>query len=227
MKPFASWSGILGVISLLLAAVLGYAQFSDFDHVSQYLSEMYAVGTPYGRELRFFLLVPGGVLITLFGLLAGMQYPESRLIRFGFTGIAISYGCATVVGSAFPCDAGCTRDLSEASSSYVIHLTAGMVTHLLVPPSLLLIGTAAWKWINGKAVALSSIAIGTLCLGCNVLLGDDPTSPYAGLFQRIFEGSILSWILIVAFSVPRSSSARLFDHDAGRRMVRGLLASSI
>jgi hypothetical protein len=222
MKSLASWSGFLGVISLLLATVLGCAQFSEFDHVSQYLSEMYAVGTPYGRELRLFLLVPGGVLITVFALLAGREY-KSRLIGLGFLGIAISYGCATVVGSAFPCDAGCPRDLSEASPSYVIHLTAGMVTHLLVPPSLLLIGIAAWRWTDDKAVAFSTITIGTLGLGCNVLLGDDPTSPYAGLFQRIFEGSTVGWILIVVFGLQRNASARLFDYDAGGRMVRPLL----
>jgi hypothetical protein len=215
MKLLASWSGILGVISLLLAAVLGCAQFSEFDHMSQYLSEVYAVGTPYGRELRFFLLVPGGILIMLFGLLAGRELPESRLVGVGFLGIALFYGGSTVAGSVFPCDAGCTRDLGTPSASYVIHLMAGVFTHTLVPPSLVLIGIAARKWKDGKVVAFSGIAVGTLCFACNLVLGADPTSVYTGLFQRIFEGSILCWILIVAFFMQRSSAARLLDNTVG------------
>jgi hypothetical protein len=221
MKSVGSWSGILGVISLLLAAILGCAQFSDFDHISQYVSEVYAVGTPYGRELRFFLLVPGGILVTLFGVLAPRQFPKSRLIGLGFLGVAIFYGISTVIGSVFPCDAGCTRDLSEPSSSYLIHLTAGMLTHSLVPPSLLMIGIAALKWRNGKLVVLSSVAVATLCFGCNFHLGADPTSVYAGLLQRIFEGSILCWILIVAFFMQKASHS--FDHEIEARVMRSPL----
>jgi hypothetical protein len=221
MRSLASWSGILGVAGALLAAILGFAQFSDFDHMSQYLSEVFAVGTPYGREIRTFLLAPSGILIALFGFLAGMVLPKSRLASLGFMGVAIFYGIATVIGSVFPCDAGCSRELSAPSNSYVIHLAAGVFTHLLVPPSLLMIGIAARKWRNGKLVAFASLAVGALCLGCNQLLGADPLSVYAGLFQRIFEGSILCWILIVALFMQRSFAAQVSDQDSDARMLQG------
>src|SRR5690606_27780331 len=133
---------------------------------------------------------------------------------------ALFYGVATVIGSVFPCDAGCSRELSAPSSSYVIHLVAGVSTHVLVPPSLLMIGIAARKWENGRLVAFASIAAGTLCLGCNQLLSADPLSVYAGLFQRIFEGSILCWIVLVSFFLQRSVAAHV-RQDIDARPLQG------
>jgi uncharacterized protein DUF998 len=220
MRLLASWSGIMGVTCLLLAAILGCAQFSEFNHMSQYLSELYAVGTPYGWELRFFLLVPGGILITLFGFLAGKEFPKSWLVRFGFAGVALFYGMSTIVGSAFPCDEGCTRELSSPSWPYIIHLSAGFLTHTLVPPSLLMIGIAARKWNNGRIVAVVTAALAAICFGCNLVLGADPLSEYAGLLQRIFEGAVVCWIALAAFFLQSSFADRSFERGVKIGMTR-------
>ena len=209
-RSIAYWSGIIGVSCLLLAAVLGSAQFSDFDHTSQYLSELYAVGTPYGFELRFFLLVPGGIFIAVFGFLAEREFPRTWLARCGFLGVALFYGVSTIVGSVFPCDEACTRELSSPSWAYVIHLTAGILTYLLVPPSLLMIGIAAWRWSNAKIVALATCALGAISLVCNLVLSADPLSEYAGLVQRLFEGAVVCWISLVVFYFR---AATLFGRD--------------
>ena len=62
MRSLAAWSGVVGVAASLVAAILGGLQFSDYSHLSNYLSEAYAVGTPYGAWLRFGLYVPSGLL---------------------------------------------------------------------------------------------------------------------------------------------------------------------
>jgi Protein of unknown function (DUF998) len=122
MRALASWSGILGVASSVLAAVLGGLQFPDYSHVSQYLSEAYAQETPYGPALRYALYVPSGILIALFGGLTTLRLARYRLISLGFLGVAIFYGISITVGSVFPCDAGCNKDLGPASWSHASHL---------------------------------------------------------------------------------------------------------
>ena len=189
MRSLASWSGIMGVASSILAAALGGLQFSDYSHVSQYLSEAYAAGTPYGHLLRYFLLVPSGALIMVFGLLLGREFRHSRLLWLGYLGIAVFYGLSMAVGSVFPCDAGCNRELETPSWSHVIHLTSGALTHAFVPGSLLMIAFAARKSTGGNIIAGATFMAAAVCAVCNTFLAIDPLSPFAGLFQRGFEGS--------------------------------------
>jgi hypothetical protein len=198
MRSLASWTGILGVASSILAAYLGGLQFADYSHVSQYLSEAYAAGTPYGHVLRYCLLVPSGALIMVFGLLLGRELRHSRLLWLGFVGIAMFYGLSMAVGSVFPCDAGCNRELQTPSWSHVIHLTSGACTHAFVPGRLLMIAFAARKSTGGNIIAYTTFMAAAVCAVCNTLLAIDPLSPLAGLFQRGFEGSILCWIAVVA-----------------------------
>jgi hypothetical protein len=208
MRSLASWSGILGVAGSLLAAVLGGLQFSDYSHLSQYLSEVHAVGTPYGFWLRYALYVPSGILIALFALCAISQVPRHRLLIPGFLGIAIFYGISMAVGSVFPCDAGCNKELGPASWSHVIHLTSGAFTHAFVPGALLLIGIATRKWQEGKRIAFASLAAAGFCFACNLMLAVDPLWTYAGLVQRMFEGTVLGWVVLVALCLRRKAAAQ-------------------
>jgi uncharacterized protein DUF998 len=222
MRSLASWSGILGVASSILAAALGGLQFSDYSHVSQYLSEAYAAGTPYGHLLRYFLLVPSGALIMVFGLLLGREFRHSRLLWLGFLGIAMFYGLSMAVGSVFPCDAGCNRELETPSWSHVIHLTSGALTHAFVPGSLLMIAFAARKQTGGNIIAGATFMAAAVCAVCNTFLAIDPLSPFAGLFQRGFEGSILCWIAIVAVAPRYASATPRVAQDGLRRAIRSL-----
>jgi hypothetical protein len=221
VRSLASWCGIPGVAGSLLAAVLGGLQFSDYSHLSQYLSEAYAVGTPYGFALRYFLYVPSGILIALFALCARRELPRHGFIGLGFLGIAIFYGIAMVIGSVFPCDAGCNRDLSPSSWSHVIHLTSGAFTHMFVPGALLLIGCAARKRPDGPRIAVASLAAATLCFACNLVLGADPLWVYVGLVQRMFEGSVLCWVVFVALRLRPKAAAQQHTPDVDLAVIQG------
>jgi hypothetical protein len=222
MRSLAYWSGILGVAGSILAAAAGGLQFSDYSHVSQYLSEAYAAGTPYGHLLRYFLLVPSGALIMVFGLLLMREFRHSRLVWLGFLGIAILYGLSMVVGSVFPCDAGCNKELEPPSWSHVIHLTSGALTHAFVPGSLLMIAFAARKQIGGNIIAGATFMTAAICAVCNTFLAIDPLSPLAGLFQRGFEGSILCWIAVVAVALRCTSTTPHVARDGVRCAIRSL-----
>lgn len=222
MPSLASWSGILGVAGSILAAALGGLQLSDYSHVSQFLSEAYAVGTPYGQVLRYCLLVPSGALIVLFGLLLMREFRHSRLAWLGFLGIAIFYGLSMAVGSVFPCDAGCNKELETPSWSHVIHLASGALTHSLVPGCLLMIGLAARKQTGGNIIAGATFMTAAICAVCNTFLAIDPLSPFAGLFQRGFEGSVLCWIASVAIALRYASATPRVARDGMRRAIRSL-----
>jgi Protein of unknown function (DUF998) len=192
----ASWFGLLGVLFFISAAVLGGQQFSDYSHISQLISESYAIGTPYGLQLRYLGFLPAGLFLGGFAFYAARALPKSSLAKLGFAGLGIFYGIATIIVSLFPCDKGCNKELVDPSISQLIHNLTGLLTYLIVPVCLMILGIEARKWANGKYVSYSGIACGLTAILFVGILSSDLHSEFAGLYQRIIEGSVLFWIVV-------------------------------
>ena len=191
----ASWFGLLGVIFFVSATILAGLQFSNYSHLSQLISESYAIGTPYGVQLRYLGFIPSGIFITAFAFIAIKNVPKSTLTQIGFLGIGIFYGIATIIVSLFPCDEGCDKELVDPSLSQLIHNLTGLLTYIIVPISLIIIGVSARKWPNNKYVSHVGIVCGLTSVLFVGMLSSDLQSKFAGLYQRIIEGSILTFII--------------------------------
>lgn len=201
----ASWFGGLGVVFFVFATILGGLQFSDYSHISQLISESYAIGTPYGFYLRYLLFIPSGIFIAAFAFFSIKALPKSKFTQMGFWGIGIFYGIATVLVSLFPCDKGCDKELVDPSLSQLIHNLTGFFTYIVVPVSLIILGIASRKWQNGKYVSYSGIFCGLTSILFVGILTSDLQSGFAGLYQRIIEGSILVWIAACSIYLRTSS----------------------
>jgi hypothetical protein len=200
----ACWSGLAGAAGCAAAAVLSGWQFSEYSHVSNYLSEGYALGTPYGRELRLFLLAPAGLLIALCAVLAIRQVRARVLGTIGLCCLAL-YGLECAVSSLFfPCEFECSRRSTDASLSQSIHEASGMLGLVAATQGMLLTGVSARKWQNGALVSVSGIVAAVTGIIIGNLLQADPLSAVAGLYQRIIEGSILSWIVLFSVYLKRT-----------------------
>ena len=139
-KRMIFWTGIIGVTLFSVASILGGFQFDNYNPLSQYISETYAIGTPYGETIRYFGYIPSGLLLTFFAFSALRTFPKSYLIKTGFWGLGIFYGIATIIVGIFPCDKGCNRELVDPSISQLIHNLTGFLTYILVPLSIIAIG---------------------------------------------------------------------------------------
>jgi Protein of unknown function (DUF998) len=195
----AAWFGLLGVLFFISAVILGGLQFSNYRHISQLISESYAIGTPYGVQLRYAGFLPSGIFITAFAFYAVRALPTSALTKSGFAALGVFYGMATVIVSLFPCDVGCNKELVDPSLSQLIHNLTGLLTYLIVPVCLLTLGIAARKWANGKYVSYSGIACGLTAILFVGMLSSNLHSKLVGLYQRIIEGSVLAWIVVCCF----------------------------
>jgi hypothetical protein len=206
LRAVACWSGIAGAACCMTAAVLSGCQFSEYSHISNYLSEGFALGTPYGRELRFCLLAPAGLLIALCAFLAIRQVPAGVLGTIGLSCLGL-YGLECAFSSVFfPCELGCSRGSDDPSLSQSIHEASGMLGLVAATQGMLLTGISARKWQNGALVSVSGIVAAVTGIVIGNLLQADPLSAVAGLYQRIIEGSILSWIVLLAVHLKRTGS---------------------
>lgn len=191
--------GILGVLCFVISTIMAGRQIPDYSHISQLISESYAIDTPFGPYFRFFGFLPSGIFISIFSFLATGKLPNGLATKIGFWGLGIFYGLGTVVVSIFPCDHGCNPELIDPSLSQVIHNLMGFLTYLIVPISVLLLGIAAQKWPNAKYLSYAGLVCGLVAFVFVGILSADLHGKFAGLYQRIIEGSILVWISLCAF----------------------------
>jgi hypothetical protein len=196
MKKKIFYLGISGVLFFVSSSIIGAIQLPGYSHLTQYISESYASGTTYGVALRFFGYLPSGILLTAFSLLALKVVPSSKFSTIGFLGLSVFYGLVTIIVAFFPCDTGCNRAWINPSMAQIIHNVAGFTTYIFVPAALIMIGVAAKDWKNAVLISRSAIFAGVLSMLTIVLLLSDPNAKYVGLFQRIIELSILSWIVL-------------------------------
>jgi hypothetical protein len=167
------------------------------------ISESYAMGTPWGVQLRYLGYLPSGILMMLFCFFAARALPKSALAVLGFLGLGMAYGLGTVMVSIFPCDEGCAVGV-DPSMSQLIHNLSGLLTYLGAPMSLLLLGLAARNWPSAKALSMWGIGasvMGYLMFG---LFLSDLGYHRTGLFQRLLEGSMLSFIVACSVYLLRT-----------------------
>lgn len=196
--------GIIGVTLFLAASILGGFQFDNYNPLSQYISETYAIDTPYGKTLRYFGHIPSGILLTIFAFSALKIFPKSSLIKTGFLGIGIFYGIATIIVGIFPCDSGCNKELVDPSISQVIHNLTGLLTYIFVPLSILAIGLGLRQLKTQNSLSRIAMLCGLNCIVFVSLLLTDPLSKYVGLYQRIVEGTFIIWIIACSLFVKKS-----------------------
>lgn len=190
--------GILGVAFFIITTLLAGLQFENYSHTSQLISESYAIDTPYGIYLRLFGFIPSGIFIFLFAMHASKHIPYTKKTKFAFILFGIFYGLATVVVSIFPCDAGCNKELIDPSTSQLIHNTTGLLTYLIVPVSILFLGSELRNNTTFLYLSKLSLLLGIVSFLFMMLFFISLNSPSIGLIQRMTEGSILLWILLVS-----------------------------
>lgn len=198
--------GIIGALLFISTVVVSGFLLDNYSRLSQFISEAYALGTPYGVYFRFLGYLPSGIMLALFGFNAYTCFKKSSFIKIGFLGFAIFYGLGVIMVSIFPCDAGCKIALLDSSISQIIHNLFSALVYLCVPWCMIAVGFGFRK-LNLGYIGIMSMILGLIGIIFSLVLFIDPSSKLVGLFQRIIEGSILSWVFIIAIHILKKESS--------------------
>jgi hypothetical protein len=192
-------SAISGALLILLLTLLGGANFPNYNHATQFISELGALGAPNAGMINLAGFLPAGLLITTFAILAWRSLPRSSGTTFGMFGLAL-FALGYIAAAFFPCEPGCRP--SEPSLSQALHNLLGLAGYFTAPLSLYLLGSAARKWPNGTTLS----TLGLICSGLSLLglLGMLSEFNYAGLAQRVLEASVLAWIVACALYINKA-----------------------
>ncbi len=208
IKSKAFWTGIIGVFLFVLTTIIGGFLHPNYNHISQFISELYAVDAPNADSLRYIGYIPSGIFFFLFSIFAIVETPKSIQRAIGFLGIGFGYGLGTIICGFFTCDAGCNPEFINPSLSQLIHNLMGFVTYCIVPASILLIAMVSRKWKNAISFSNISFVLAVISFCFVVLLNVNLHSPYKGLIQRIIEGSILLWIVLCSFYLVKNKDVK-------------------
>lgn len=198
------WLGIIGVTFFVAAAILGGLLLENYNPISQFISESYAIDTPHGKVLRYFFYIPSGILMTIFSFVSIKKFPQSIFTKIGFLGLSIFYGVSTIVTGIFPCDKGCNKDFINPSISQIIHNLAGLSTYLFVPISIMIIGFGLHQSSKHRSLSKVAFSCGAICFVLIALLFSQILLHYEGLLQRIIESTFILWFVMCSLSIKKN-----------------------
>jgi hypothetical protein len=175
-----------------------------YSSIAQFISETYAADTEYGIWLRLFGHIPSGILFFLFYILAYRFYPQKKLTKFGFYGMAIFYGLGTVLVSIFPCDAGCNKDWIDPSLSQIIHNLTAMLLYIFAPICILCSGLGLRRIAGYDSFKTTAYVLSIVSFMLTTVFFYFGNSNYVGLLQRLVELTLILWLVVCASRIRKT-----------------------
>ena len=199
--------GVLGPAIFTLAVVVSGALRPSYNHLTQFISELGATGTPHAALMNVGGFIPGGALIAVFGIATFWLVP--RGIRSAIAGASITlFGISTLVAGLYSCDPGCVPGprMSPAEGVHFLVSLAGFLVAIA--------GIGVWALefrqhalLRGlwRYSALTAFLAFGFLVAFQVSL---PTHAYTGLWQRLQIGTLFVWCAVVAIRLFGSRPVR-------------------
>jgi hypothetical membrane protein len=195
--------GILAPIVYVAAVALGGFLRPDYNHVSQFISDLIASGAPNKRPLEWIFGLYN-VLCIGFGLgiflpaWAALENPRRMIGLVGAT-ILVLEGVFGVVTLFFPEDpAG-----AQMTSTGTMHIVLAGLCSLATMGSMLLLGL----WFRGgqstRGMGIYSfISVGFVFVTGGFAAGAGAShSPVTGLMERLTIGGFMQWLFVTALGM--------------------------
>jgi len=184
---------IAGIVLYVIIDVIAQALPPHYNPISQAESDL-AVG-PYGFLMTINFVLRGLVALTMLGALS-REVAKQGLSRVGLVLVGI-WGIGAFLLALFPTDVGASTTLHGK-----IHLLVALIAFVCAPVgelllSLRLAADERWRALRKPALVISTLAIVALVLDLLVPFVRRMQDAF-GLFERLFIGMVLLWMLVVA-----------------------------
>ena len=170
--------------------------YPDYNHLTQYISELGATGAVTGPAVRP-AFVASGILLTLFWLLCIGLFPRSLLATAGF-GLSSLNGLGLLLGGVFPCAFECS--LADPPLYAILHDVFSGIGYLAGIAGVCLIALAARRWPRDRVLYPLGLACGIPAAAAVWLL--HPGFEWYGAAQRVVELALAIFTIAVAMRLP-------------------------
>ena len=193
-------SVLLFLSGVLLPEFIGFLS-SDYNSISNYLSELGAVGAEYSRVVNYFGFLPTAFNVLFITLLLQSNFSNTRLSRAGFLLVGIGYFIGYFGAFIFPCDFGCP---SEGSFSQNMHMILGLISYLIAPVGLILLGIGLRKDPMIIHSLASFIATFIFLLGFFMMLNPSQID-LLGFWQRLIDYTVFLLLIFLSLNLKEQT----------------------
>lgn len=194
------WLVVAVVFSYLIMLFGGGALKPGYSHVSQFISELNATGTPYAQTIGWLGFFPFGVLAGALIVAGSERAPVRGASRLGYW-LLMAEPIAYIGSAIAPCDLGCPLD---GSANQVLHNILGLLTYLATTLGLFLLAFTPNIWIRWR---LFWTVLSLLWLTFFSLMMAEPLAEWRGLLQRLAEWIVFGSLCICAWKLLGTSTA--------------------
>ena len=191
---------LLFLSGVLLPEFIGFLS-SDYDSISNYLSELGAVGAEYSRVVNYFGFLPTAFSVLFITLLLQSNFSNTRLSRAGFLLVGIGYFIGYFGAFIFPCDFGCP---SEGSFSQNMHMILGLISYLIAPVGLILLGIGLRKEPMIIHSLASFVATFIFLLGFFMMLNPSQID-LLGFWQRLIDYTVFLLLIFLSLNLKEQT----------------------
>ena len=195
MRKLVIFLPIVSAFWFITTILLGGFKHSNYQHKSQFISELGATGEVNAHAVNLFGFVPTSIFLCAFVCLA--IYLSSRQVKqiLGLLGIGV-YAITLAVAALYPCDSGCNPD--NPSTSQMVHDLSAIFGYLSGIVGVYLLASDVKKKGGIRLGTVGYILCG-LTIAMFLLL--NPEFSFVGLAQRVFELSMYTWIILYSFHI--------------------------
>jgi hypothetical membrane protein len=193
-------SVLLFLSGVLLPELIGFLS-SDYNSMSNYLSELGAVRAEYSRIINYFGFLPTAFSALIITLLLQSKFSNTRLSRTGFLLVGIGIFIGYFGAFIFPCDYGCP---SEGSFSQTMHSILGLISYLIIPVGLFVLGIGLIKEPMIINSLTSFIATFVFLLGFFMMLNPSQID-LLGFWQRLADYTIFSLLIFLSLNLKKQT----------------------
>jgi hypothetical membrane protein len=189
-------SGIVAPLLWAGAIVFCASLRPDFNHYTQYISELSERGSSTENLFRYTGFVPTGILHMLFGVFLMSTFRGSRLAALGALLFVIN-GIARIGAGLFSCEPGCVSP--NLLLNQQMHRLSATVAFLAIILATLIWGLVFRKIQGLRSLSLFSFSCGVSGLAFLLLMeASSQTRAGTGLYERLSSGSLSLWVLVFA-----------------------------
>jgi hypothetical membrane protein len=190
-------AGLAAPVVLAVAVVVAGRFEPGYSHLSQYVSELGAVGASHRKVFSYGGLLLSGLLTVVFAL--GMYLLARPRPWFVASSVLVALaGLGRLAAGVFPCDEGCA--MNDMSFPATFHALAGFIalTGGAFAPLILAMGLRGRR--QRKLFSLSVGLGGASLLLVPILFGLGKALPYVGVIQRLILAAFYMWVVAVALN---------------------------